>query len=72
MAPDPASPSAATTRLSIVYFTGPHPDTVVECLPSCLPPAPGKPKYPPITARDHVQEKMMRATAEARAANDSE
>lgn len=48
-------------RLSIVYFTGPHPEAMVECLPSCLPEN-SKPKYEPITAFEHVQAKMKAAT----------
>ena len=57
-------------RLSVVYFTGPHPDTVVECLPSpkCAPADGGAPRYAPITAYDHVLAKMHAATADAREA----
>lgn len=54
-------------RLSIVYFTGPHPDTVVHCLPSkkC---SEGEPLYPPITAREHVDAKLNAAVHDAREA----
>ena len=50
-------------RLSIVYFTGPHPETLVECLPSdkCKGEA-GAAKYKPITAEEHVRMKMEAAT----------
>ena len=55
-------------RLSLVYFTGPHPDTLVECLPSakCQPSDGGPPRYAPITAYEHVLAKMHKATEEAR------
>ena len=55
-------------RLSLVYFTGPHPDTLVECLPSVkCQPSDGPPRYAPITAYEHVLAKMQKATEEARA-----
>ena len=58
---------ASAGRLSIVYFTGPHPDTLVECLPSAKCKGEGEtPKYAPITAYDHVLSKMNAATADAR------
>ena len=50
-------------RLSIVYFTGPHPETLVECLPSAKCKVEGEaPKYKPITATEHVTMKMEAAT----------
>jgi len=62
VAPPPKGSAAAKRdRLSVVYFTGPHPDTVVQCLPSCAPP-PGQPTaFEPITARAHVQSKIEAA-----------
>ena len=56
--------------LSLVYFTGPHPDTVVECLQAgkCAPADGGAPRYAPITAYDHVLAKMHAATADGREA----
>lgn len=59
--------AAATgrARLSIVYFTGPNPETTISCLPSAkcrrTPP-----QYEPIKAREHVEAKMSAATAAAR------
>ena len=64
---NPAPPGTANageteeedSRLSVVFFSGPHPSTLVECLPSkkCQ----GQsvtPKYPPITAEQHVRKKL--------------
>ena len=44
----------------MAYFTGPHPQTLVECVPStkCNAEAP---KYQPITAIDHVMEKIQKS-----------
>ena len=65
--PKAGSAKASAGRLSIVYFTGPHPDTLVECLPSAKCKGEGEtPKYAPITAYDHVLSKMNAATADAR------
>ena len=63
-------PTPGRGRLSLVYFTGPHPDTLVECLPShkCAPAGGGAPRYAPITAYDHVLAKMHAATADGREA----
>jgi DNA-binding transcriptional ArsR family regulator len=59
--------AAAAGRLSVVYFTGPHPDTVVSCLPSTkCKRLSGGPQYPPFKAGDHVRMKMLAATAAAR------
>lgn len=60
----PKSSCNATGRLSIVYFTGPAPQTTVACLP-CSKCQQGAPKYKPITAEQHVTEKMLAATAHA-------
>ena len=59
----PPRPGAGS-RLSLVYFTGPHPETLVERLPSqkC-----GEgieaPRYGSITAREHVDQKVNAACA---------
>ena len=57
---------AARERLSVVYFTGPHPDTLIECVPSqkCMPKGTA-PKYAPVTAAAHVEAKMHAATKDA-------
>lgn len=58
------APSNGKPRLSIVYFTGPHPDTVVRCLPSekC---SQGNMLYEPITARENVEAKLKAAVNDA-------
>jgi len=55
---NPPAGTAAAPRLSMAYFTGPHPKTLVECVPSakCQP---DNPKYAPITAIDHVMQKIQ-------------
>ena len=56
------SAEARQGQLSVVFFSGPHPQTVVKCLPStkCLGTAP--PKYQPIEAFEHVAQKLSAAT----------
>ena len=56
------------SRLSIAYFTGPHPSTLVDCLPSakCLEGRGGK-RYPPITAAENVDAKLSAAAVGASA-----
>ena len=68
--PKPSAKPASEGRLSLVYFTGPHPDTLVTCLPStkCRR---QPPQYEPIKAGEHVQMKMLAATATARATKES-
>jgi len=45
------------SRLSIVYFTGPKVDSMIECLPTCCSPT-NPPKYKPVKERDHLANKM--------------
>jgi isopenicillin N synthase-like dioxygenase len=46
---------SGTERYSIAYFHSPNPDSVIECLPSCV--GPGNPaRYPPAVYRDLVLE----------------
>ena len=56
-APLPGSAASKRARLSLVYFTGPNQQAVVECLPSAKCGA-DKPKYPPITMVENVASKM--------------
>ncbi|MCH2613095.1 MAG: hypothetical protein MKZ70_00140 [Opitutales bacterium] len=51
-------PADATTgRLSIAFFSDPDPEVLVETLPSCV--SEERPsKYQPITANDHILEKI--------------
>jgi isopenicillin N synthase-like dioxygenase len=52
----PADQRGSSRRLSIVFFTGPRDDAVIACLPGC---ATGtEPRYPPITAGEHVRAKI--------------
>jgi isopenicillin N synthase-like dioxygenase len=53
----PRGLTGSTRRISIVLFTGPNPDTVVSCLPTCCG-SDGKGKYPPINATEHVRERV--------------
>lgn len=53
----PKALTGSTRRLSIVLFTGPNPDALIECLPSCQ--SAQKPaQYPPIIAHDHLMSKI--------------
>eukprot|EP01127_Copromyxa_protea_P024719 TRINITY_DN987_c0_g1_i1.p1 TRINITY_DN987_c0_g1~~TRINITY_DN987_c0_g1_i1.p1 ORF type:complete len:241 (-),score=21.45 TRINITY_DN987_c0_g1_i1:67-789(-) len=45
-------------RLSIVFFTGPHGDTLIECLPGCSSEQNPK-KYAPIKSGDHLLSKLQ-------------
>ena len=58
----PRGLTGSTRRISIVVFTGPNPDTLVSCLPTCRG-ADGKGKYPPINATDHVRERVRQTYA---------
>ena len=49
-----ARPPVGRHRYAIPFFLGPHVDTLVECLPTCL--APGsEPRFPPITYGDFLE-----------------
>ncbi|NBB83854.1 MAG: isopenicillin N synthase family oxygenase [Alphaproteobacteria bacterium] len=53
----PRDAAGSTRRLSIVLFTGPNADAVVDCLPTCHGPG-NPPKYGPIKAWDHLMERI--------------
>ena len=59
-APTHDSDAASRGRLSVVFFTGPNPTTVVECLPSSKCDA-HAPKYGPITLKENVADKLRKA-----------
>lgn len=50
-------PGDTGDRMSMVFFTGPSSDTVIECLPTCQGPD-RPPRYEPITAGEHLQRKL--------------
>ena len=51
---------AQSRRLSIGMFVHPNYDQRIECVPTCL--APGeKPRYPAITAGEHIKRKIERS-----------
>jgi isopenicillin N synthase-like dioxygenase len=56
----PRELAGTARRLSLVFFTGPNRDAVVECLPTCQS-AGNPPKYPPVRAIDHVLGKIHAA-----------
>ena len=68
---DPRLPPGAVEpeRYSLVFFTNPSKDTVVECLPTCSSEE-SPPRYPPINAHEYVVGRIrsrMAATAAAHA-----
>lgn len=54
--------TGSTARLSIVLFTGPNPDAVVECLPTCAGPG-NPPRYEPVAALDYLMKKIAETFA---------
>ena len=46
---------SGTDRYSIAYFHSPNPDSVIECLPTCIGPD-NPPHYPPAVYRELIQE----------------
>ena len=57
-APEPGSAAAASARLSLPFFSGPHNDAVISTLPTCV--VDGKPTKlaEPITALAHLLKKI--------------
>ena len=53
----PSAEEQVDSSLSVVFFSGPHPTTVVECLPSDKVRG-DAPKYPATTAEEHVRRKL--------------
>ena len=54
-----ANPPAGdgTARVCLVFFTGPHPDTIVECLPTCTD-RERPPRHAPVKAGNHLIRKL--------------
>ena len=60
----PRDASGSTQRLSLVFFSGPNDDALIECLPSCTDAA--RPaKHPPVRAADYVAAKLSASMPEA-------
>lgn len=49
-----ARPPVGRHRYAIPFFLGPHVDTLIECLPTCLSPE-SEPRFPPITYGDYLE-----------------
>ncbi|MGF1449770.1 MAG: isopenicillin N synthase family dioxygenase [Opitutales bacterium] len=56
------SEGAANGRLSIAFFNDPDPDVLVEVMESCTS-ADNPARYPPITAHDHILERIAASNA---------
>ena len=48
-----ARPPIGTHRYAIPFFLGPHVDTLIECLPTCLDEG-SEPRFPPMTYGDYL------------------
>ena len=48
-----ARPPVGTHRYAIPFFLGPHVDTLIECLPTCLGEG-SEPRFPPMTYGDYL------------------
>jgi len=56
----PVLADAMSRRQSIGYFMHPNFDTVIECFPTCLDDG-ADPRYPPITAGQHIADKIAKS-----------
>jgi isopenicillin N synthase-like dioxygenase len=64
----PAGIGAAARRTSLVYFTIPNYDAVIECLPSCV--RPGEPPaFPAITVDRYRRERFAQTFNQVQAAD---
>lgn len=63
----PRDARGPTRRLSLVLFTGPNKDAIIEGLPTCVD-ADHPAKYPPVRAIDYIQEKLDASMPEKLAA----
>ena len=62
----PRAHHGPTQRLSLVFFTGPSPDSEIKCLPTCEGPD-QPPVYEPIIASDHLNLKLAQTYGSAEA-----
>jgi len=53
---------SSARRISIVFFTGPNHDSLIECLPTCRS-ADNPPRYPAVRAWEHFMEKVRASMA---------
>jgi isopenicillin N synthase-like dioxygenase len=60
---NPVGPSAARDRYSVVLFHGPNRDALITCLEPCQS-AQRPPKYPAITAGEHVLDRVRASRSE--------
>ncbi|MBV8534925.1 MAG: isopenicillin N synthase family oxygenase [Alphaproteobacteria bacterium] len=63
----PRNARGPTRRLSLILFTGPNKDALIEALPSCVDAA-HPAKYPPVRAMDYIQSKFDESMPEKLAA----
>jgi isopenicillin N synthase-like dioxygenase len=63
----PRHKNGPTRRLSLVMFSGPNDDALIECLPSCVDAA-HPAKYQPVRASDYIQGKLNASMPEKLAA----
>lgn len=56
----PRDGAIATRRLSLVFFSGPNDDALIECLPTCMSDA-NPAKYGPVIARQYILSKLDRS-----------
>lgn len=56
--PPPADQPGEFRRRSVAFFHEANYDAVIECLPTCTSPA-EPPRYPPITAGEHLLAKLL-------------
>jgi isopenicillin N synthase-like dioxygenase len=64
----PRKSSGPASRMSLVLFTSPNEDALIECLPSCVDtvhPA----KYKPVRAHDYIQDRLNASMPETLAGN---
>jgi isopenicillin N synthase-like dioxygenase len=52
--------TGSTQRLSMVVFFGPHEDSEIDCLPSCVS-ADNPARWPPVKAGDYIRAKIARS-----------
>jgi isopenicillin N synthase-like dioxygenase len=52
------SGAASQSRLSLVFFTGPKDDAMIEVMPTCLTSIDETPKFKPIRSGDFLREKL--------------